>query len=639
MVRGGCGGYGRNGVSGNHLSKGGGWNTVLSKKDARREKMFLNREYRLRNATTFFISNLPDGCNRESLWKAFSFVDNLEDVFVPWKKDRAGNKFGFIKISFVRDVDSCIDRLKEVVIEGSKIGVNLAKYGRDGSKLVLQNHGEKPSGSKASVFSRLSPEILPSNPLPGLAGSKSDAQFGKRTYSSVVNSDPSESSRSIIDLPPMNSKTKKDWEFRSLIGEVKDIDILNNLSSLLSGVMEDSFDLKYIGGLKVMLCFKSQEEAEVFRCQMVEVWEKWFSRVYAWEGLPPLFDRVAWIKVLGVPASLWDRHVMNKIGERCGRLLVKSDADASDGNMSEDRMAVLVQSGKRISEEFKLCWKDHIIRVWVEEISGQWVPDFLNSSDSETVISSPGISSEFVSSPVGSLKSPEVVKTPVTEGIPLNNCMEDSHDVCMENEKDSLVPTKSAHGQEVEREDVGLPTFCMGINKDLSVPNTTVHAQKEGVGNMDLPTFCNNEEREEVGPGLSIGLEADYVGPGSAEFGPRYVTCRPNRGNNPKKKAHPLVIPDLNQEADISNNSDPFNIEEIFRMEKEGIRDSEPISRCRVNGGSSAEVMEEEHASLNFEKETSSTVDLGIRLGIGVEGFKNNMRKLVRGETETTRNQ
>ncbi|MFS7987681.1 hypothetical protein Hanom_Chr11g01025741 [Helianthus anomalus] len=99
-----------------------------------------------------------------------------------------------------------------------------------------------------------------------------------------------------------------------------------------------------------------------------------------------------------------------------------------------------------------------------------------------------------------------------------------------------------------------------------------VHAQEEDFGNQVQPTIIHNEEREEVGTVLSNGLEADFVGPGSVEFRPSYVTCRPKRGKKPKKKAHPVVIPDLNQEAEISNNSDPFNIEEIFRME-EGIRD------------------------------------------------------------------
>ncbi|MFS7914272.1 hypothetical protein Hanom_Chr02g00151441 [Helianthus anomalus] len=62
---------------------------------------------------------------------------------------------------------------------------------------------------------------------------------------------------------------------------------------------------------------------------LVNVWEKWFTRLYVWDGIPPLFERVAWVKVLGVPVSLWDGHIVNRIGERCGRLLVKSEAEVA----------------------------------------------------------------------------------------------------------------------------------------------------------------------------------------------------------------------------------------------------------------------------------------------------------------------
>ncbi|MFS7937459.1 hypothetical protein Hanom_Chr05g00427811 [Helianthus anomalus] len=78
------------------------------------------------------------------------FLENLEDVFVPWKRDRAGNTFGFIKLSNVKEVDSWIDRLKEVKIEGAVIGINLAKFNRGKSKIEAQKSGER-----VSIFSRL----------------------------------------------------------------------------------------------------------------------------------------------------------------------------------------------------------------------------------------------------------------------------------------------------------------------------------------------------------------------------------------------------------------------------------------------------------------------------------------------------
>ncbi|KAM0045369.1 putative RNA recognition motif domain, nucleotide-binding alpha-beta plait domain superfamily [Helianthus debilis subsp. tardiflorus] len=348
----------------NGYSLGDSWNKVLSRKEARHEKSFANRELRLRNTTSFFLSNLPDSCNRETLWQAFDHLVNLEDVCVPLKKDRAGNKFGFLKLSNVSDPDWWIGKLKEVRIDGAVIGVNLAKFDRFGSKIVSQKVGDR-----ISVFDRLkglAPEPIPA----GDSGNSAKLQHGRKTYSSVLKSYPDISAVDKIDLPPMNTTTKKAFEFKSLVGEAKDIDILNYLKDFLSGITEDGIELKYLGGLKVLLCFKSPEEAEDFRYYSVNDWEKWFSRLYVWEGIPPLFERVAWVKVLGVPVSLWDRHVINKIGERCGRLLVKSEAESVDGNMADDRLAIFVNTGKRVAAEFDLVWKEQIIKVWVEELSG-----------------------------------------------------------------------------------------------------------------------------------------------------------------------------------------------------------------------------------------------------------------------------
>ncbi|KAJ0471110.1 putative nucleotide-binding alpha-beta plait domain superfamily, RNA-binding domain superfamily [Helianthus annuus] len=401
--------YGRN----KFVSKDG-WNTILNKKQAKQEKIFFNREARLRNATSFFISNLPDSCNRAMLWKAFEHTEILEDAFVPAKKDRAGNRFGFIKLSNINEPAGWIEKLKEVRIEGAVIDVCLAKFDRFGSKIVHNKAGER-----VSVFERLTRMDPVIEPLK-VPGNSTSHYPGLRSYKSVLAPNSKVKTDNLIELPPMNVETKKIWEYKALVGEAKDLDILNNLKRHLSGIMEDGLGLKYLGGLKVLLCFDSAVQAEEFHVNMIEEWEKWFTRVYVWEGVPPVFERVAWIKILGVPISLWDRHVFDRIGERCGRILVNSEAAVSDGNMSKERLAILTSSGKKISEEFQLSWKNHVMKVWVEEILGQWHLNFLEPSDSD---GSPEVSSVFGDSPASGYGQSK-------------GCMENGSVYCMGNSTD-----------------------------------------------------------------------------------------------------------------------------------------------------------------------------------------------------------
>ncbi|KAM0021237.1 putative RNA recognition motif domain, nucleotide-binding alpha-beta plait domain superfamily [Helianthus debilis subsp. tardiflorus] len=339
------------------------------------EKKFRNREWRLRNCTSFFISNLPESCNQDTLWKAFGHLLELEDVYVPAKRGKNGNRFGFVKLFKVTDSEFWFEKLKEVKIDGAILDVCLAKFYRDGSKVVAVNKEER-----VSVFERLGKgsSVNKVHHTPIIPQVMENSHCGGRTYRDVVSNNNVKASvdRKVIELPPINTELKKRREFRSLVGEAKDIDILNDLNNIL----HEGLELSYLGGLKVLISFGSVKEADDYLRKEVESWEKWFSRLYVWEGLPHIFDRVAWIKVLGVPASLWDRQIFNKIGERCGCLLVKSEASAEDGNLAEDRMAVLVPDGKRISEEFTLKWKDDNIKIWVEEIAGLWSPDFLKNN-------------------------------------------------------------------------------------------------------------------------------------------------------------------------------------------------------------------------------------------------------------------
>ncbi|KAM0044077.1 putative RNA recognition motif domain, nucleotide-binding alpha-beta plait domain superfamily [Helianthus debilis subsp. tardiflorus] len=397
----------------------GNWNTILNRHEYRKEKAFNNREIRLRNATSFFISNLPESCSRESLWRAFQHLSNLEDVFVPFKTDRAGGRFGFVKLSNIKGPDWWIEKLKEVRIDGAVIGVSLAKFKRDGSKVEANNMGDRPSVfsrlkenyERGSVFDRIQEPgvgVQNKNPMAG-------HNWGRSFREVVQNSNRKDPEKpEVMVIPPSTTETIKNNELKSLVGETKDIETLNDLNN----VLEEGLRLSYLGGLKVLIHFNSAKEAEDYLRKEVETWEKWFSRLYVWEGIPPIFERVAWIKILGVPASLWEKNIFNRIGERSGRLLVKSEASSEDGNLSEERVAILVNSGRRISDEFMLSWKEHKIKIWVEEISGQWVPDFLSNNDKEDAEGSTIFSDDSVAESKESSADSDEVYTQAGEDSP-----------------------------------------------------------------------------------------------------------------------------------------------------------------------------------------------------------------------------
>ncbi|KAL8263880.1 hypothetical protein R6Q59_022010 [Mikania micrantha] len=102
-----------------------------------------------------------------------------------------------------------------------------------------------------------------------------------------------------------------------------------------------------------MISFKYKDDA-VSVIREPRLWDEWFSKLHAWEGNSIPYERIAWIKVFGVPLQLWDPKVINQIGERVGKVLMKSEASTDDSNLSIDCMAVLVSDGKPIQERITL---------------------------------------------------------------------------------------------------------------------------------------------------------------------------------------------------------------------------------------------------------------------------------------------
>ena len=69
-------------------------------------------------------------------------------------------------------------------------------------------------------------------------------------------------------------------------------------------------------------------------------------------------EREAWVRILGLPISLWDRDILCKIGEGCGRFL---DIDAKTERMEELQWA-------RIRVRIKEERIPNMVDIWVENM-------------------------------------------------------------------------------------------------------------------------------------------------------------------------------------------------------------------------------------------------------------------------------
>lgn len=66
--------------------------------------------------TSFFFTNFPENFGREELWSVFQRYGKVIEVFIPARKDKLGNRFGFVRFLEVSNVKDLEARLNWILI-------------------------------------------------------------------------------------------------------------------------------------------------------------------------------------------------------------------------------------------------------------------------------------------------------------------------------------------------------------------------------------------------------------------------------------------------------------------------------------------------------------------------------------------
>ncbi|MFS8018832.1 hypothetical protein Hanom_Chr15g01396681 [Helianthus anomalus] len=94
-------------------------------------------------------------------------------------------------------------------------------------------------------------------------------------------------------------------------------------------------------------------------------------------------DRVATLRITGVPVHLKENSLFDRIGSLFGRVVQESSFSWLGPANSDSIVKVLVPPGKRIEETVVMQWKDRRFVVWVSETMEVWSPDLEDENDLE----------------------------------------------------------------------------------------------------------------------------------------------------------------------------------------------------------------------------------------------------------------
>ncbi|MFS7949852.1 hypothetical protein Hanom_Chr06g00576461 [Helianthus anomalus] len=165
------------------------------------------------------------------------------------------------------------------------------------------------------------------------------------------------------------------WKGKSMVGKLQKVEYLKAVGKMKKqmGLRDDQ--VRYVGGLTILVTFDSEESLVNILTEKEDLWKRWCKYARKWNREQIPFQRIAWLRISGVPLQLWIDGVFNCVGERFGKVIKPSNADENDMNFNYDAVGVLVNHGSTINEKITIRWKHELFDVWVTEEHRFWTPN------------------------------------------------------------------------------------------------------------------------------------------------------------------------------------------------------------------------------------------------------------------------
>ncbi|KAJ0567661.1 hypothetical protein HanIR_Chr06g0287411 [Helianthus annuus] len=458
----------------------------------------------------------------------------------------------------------------------------------------------------------------------------------------------------------------KKWNGRSIIGDLKSIEALRGVSRMKMMLGLKNSQVRYIGGLKLIIIFDSTTEMERILLEHEKTWAEWFNNISKWHGEDIPFERIAWLRIRGVPLQLWIDAVFECIGEKYGKVIRRSDADEDDACFNEEMVGVLVKNGSTIEEKIKINWKNKLLfDVWVSEFNQHWVPEFVNEGapmDTQTPTQEANDEHETKEDK----KQLDSMETEfVDDSIPVpENSPEIRQVVDEQAETEKVAGVGQGENEQVETdrsvgdlEHYGGPQYEEDqVNGDENAAPINATDPSPECGPLNTENNCHDDF---VNTPLTCGPE------GAAHKKRKRITLAEARSNSlkPQSVVGKIKIPDLNVDISDDSRSRPRK-KFLFKKKKTNKRKSkrkiriteEDLNGHEFNGDSLDDVVdsewEEEEAtdqqqssSRNSpgvgdatpsmpndklqDEEVEATIKVGLQIGVDLQKFESMVRSSV----------
>ncbi|KAJ0592482.1 putative RNA recognition motif domain, nucleotide-binding alpha-beta plait domain superfamily [Helianthus annuus] len=321
-------------MSGRDCFKQDTWYDVPFKKGRSNRQQHQEKEKDL--GIKFFVSNLPDRCSSSDLIRVLKNYGDIQGTYIARKYDRLGKQFGFVTFVRGRNMEDLESSLKDVWIGSYKLFIVPARF-VDGKHIPRKDEQVWQPVKGKEIQEEGREEVIE-----------------KPSASVNVNVEDRVSFRDTL----LNKEPK--------INVVMEIDVESNVNA---------FGEWYE---------RSRDYKNEFVSKKVE-WESDMESVEEWVGQTFKVDRIAWLKIHGVPLSLSCAQVFDDNASKFGSIVQPAQFPEEDGDLSVACVGILRSLIDRVNQKVRLKWKSAVFDVLVEEEMADWILDCLVNFEEEDV--------------------------------------------------------------------------------------------------------------------------------------------------------------------------------------------------------------------------------------------------------------
>ncbi|GLT31165.1 hypothetical protein SLA2020_059220 [Shorea laevis] len=341
--------------------------------------------------TTFFFYNFPEELEAKFLWNCFQMYGKVVDVYLPSKRDKRGKRYGFVRLTGVKNEIQMEMRLNEIWIGSYKMRVKIANDRQRKTAMPRKIQGAVKNNGSTRIMNRL---VQPGQSYAqavkskGKSVNKASEQIQEKDYEAASDKEKGkirlqesmerEKTEEIIEFIPTGEELQ--WLEGGMVAVMKSMASVTEIQEQLDAD-GGSILLSPIGGRRVLLTERVAGSISEYKKHNEELFGLWFESIKPWEMAPKEKSRMLWLRISGVPLKAWAERCFQLIGETVGEVLMVHDDTKKKSILWDGRVLVLSSEAGKISRKTKLKVGEQVHEIEIVEEEWRSDPDWWLSED------------------------------------------------------------------------------------------------------------------------------------------------------------------------------------------------------------------------------------------------------------------